>query len=390
VTVPDTLPGDPAATTIPGETTTTTAPPDDPAANGDAPSETVPAVDYTIPPRPTTPLAGSSGFYSRQGDFASYPGRVVRVTDRTARAHSQQARAALDAAVANRDALVAHQVELRARVAQLATVERTAVEQLERARADLDERAADAFIRGGLGPATALLSSDDAQEYSSRMEIMQVVLEADQRAIRAFTEARAQVDDDQAQTARDLADVSRQIGEAEQAVASAEQQLQFADRELAITLAGGNLVIHGFTFPVAGPFSYVDSFGAPRMTGTAQQHWHEGTDIFAASGTELVACERGVITRMGTNSLGGITVWLKGESGTSYYYAHLIGYAPGVNEGLVVEAGTVLGYVGNTGNAATTPSHVHFEVHPGGGPAVNPYPILTVAQEQPQPEPIRL
>jgi murein DD-endopeptidase MepM/ murein hydrolase activator NlpD len=149
--------------------------------------------------------------------------------------------------------------------------------------------------------------------------------------------------------------------------------------EVAVTSAGGSMVIHGFGFPVADPHSFTDSFGAPRMTGTPYAHWHEGTDIFAPAGTPLIAAERGVITRMGQAVLGGTVVWLKGESGTSYYYAHLSGYAPGITAGMLVEAGTIIGYVGNTGNAATTPPHLHFEIHPGGGGPINPYPLLVVA-----------
>jgi murein DD-endopeptidase MepM/ murein hydrolase activator NlpD len=84
---------------------------------------------------------------------------------------------------------------------------------------------------------------------------------------------------------------------------------------------------------------------------------------------------------MDSNELGGITVWLKGESGTYYYYAHLVGYAPDVREGMVVDAGTVLGFVGDTGDARGGPPHCHFEIHPEGGPAVNPYPLLKVVDE---------
>jgi len=112
------------------------------------------------------------------------------------------------------------------------------------------------------------------------------------------------------------------------------------------------------------------------MTGTLLAHKHEGTDIFAAHGTPLVACERGVLVRIGTDVLGGTKLWLIGASGTGYFYAHLSAFAEGVAEGKVVEAGDVVGYVGNTGNPATTPAHVHFEAHPGGGAAINPYPLL--------------
>jgi murein DD-endopeptidase MepM/ murein hydrolase activator NlpD len=117
------------------------------------------------------------------------------------------------------------------------------------------------------------------------------------------------------------------------------------------------------------------------MFGTAYAHLHQGTDIFAASGTPLVAVERGVVFSMGSDVLGGTKLWLQGASGTKYYYAHLSAFAEGMADGTVVTAGQLVGYVGNPGNAATTPAHCHFEVHPGGGPAVNPYPLLKIVDD---------
>lgn len=128
-------------------------------------------------------------------------------------------------------------------------------------------------------------------------------------------------------------------------------------------------------FPVAGNYNFVDTFLAPRMYGTPDAHRHQGTDVFAERGTPLVAMERGIVVRIGEIRLGGLRLWLIGESGTHYYYAHLSGFAD-ITEGQFVEAGTVLGYVGNTGNAISTPPHLHIQVHPGGGRAVNPYPLL--------------
>ena len=88
-----------------------------------------------------------------------------------------------------------------------------------------------------------------------------------------------------------------------------------------------------------------------------------------------------MITKVGTDRLGGTKLWVIGESGTTYYYAHLSAFADGVADGVLVEAGTIVGFVGNTGNAATTPSHLHFEVHPGGGPAVDPTPIVKAVDD---------
>ena len=123
---------------------------------------------------------------------------------------------------------------------------------------------------------------------------------------------------------------------------------------------------------MADPHTFSSTFGAPRSGGRT----HEGADIFAPRWTPLVAAERGVIDNVGTGTLGGTKLWVIGESGTQYYYAHLQAYAEGVTDGTLVEAGDVIGYTGDTGNAVGTPTHLHFEIHPGGGDAIDPYPLL--------------
>ena len=374
---------DPAAST----TTTLAPPPEDPAANGDAPSETVPEVTVTVPPRPV----GTGGAYAGQGDFSSYPGRVVRVSSRTARARAAETQAALDAAIARRDVLAARQLELRAAVAELAVEERAAIEAVEAAQLALEERAADAYIRGNLTETRALIVSSDANQFAQRVALLGVVVEADQDAVDRYRAARAAVDDSQLEVGSQLAAVGRELRAAREAVNAAQLEHEFAGRELAVFAAGGTVVIHGFVFPVADPHQFSDTFGAPRMMGTQYAHWHEGTDIMAPMGTPLLAAERGVVMRASTGTvLGGTTVWLRGESGTAYYYAHLSAIAEGIRAGTVVDAGTVVGLVGDSGNARGGAPHVHFEVHPGGGAAVNPYPILAVADEQEQPEPVWL
>lgn len=130
----------------------------------------------------------------------------------------------------------------------------------------------------------------------------------------------------------------------------------------------------GAVFPVAHGYSYIDDYGFPRA-GTG---WHQGNDVFAAVGTPVLAVADGTLSKVGWNTLGGNRLWLTDDRGTAHYYAHLSAYAPAAVDGARVRAGDVIGYVGNTGQASTTPPHLHFEVHPGGtgAPPVNPYPLL--------------
>jgi murein DD-endopeptidase MepM/ murein hydrolase activator NlpD len=101
---------------------------------------------------------------------------------------------------------------------------------------------------------------------------------------------------------------------------------------------------------------------------------HEGIDIFARRGTPVLAATEGIVLRVGTNKLGGQVVWVLGPGGQRHYYAHLDRHAE-IENGQRVRAGTILGYVGTTGNAAGTPPHLHYGIYEAGG-AVNPYPML--------------
>ena len=136
----------------------------------------------------------------------------------------------------------------------------------------------------------------------------------------------------------------------------------------------------GYVFPVYGPSSFTDTFGSPR--GDVSGGWHHGDDIFAPLGAPILAVASGTVFSVGWNEVGGNRLWLRDGQGNEFYYAHLSAYTPLAVNGNRVNAGDVLGFVGNTGDAQGTPFHLHFEVHPVGllglgyDGAVDPTPYL--------------
>ena len=114
----------------------------------------------------------------------------------------------------------------------------------------------------------------------------------------------------------------------------------------------------------------VDTWGGARSQGRK----HEGIDIFAPRGTPIQATTQGIVSKVGEDALGGRVVMIVGPGGAAHYYAHLEGYAD-IAPNDWVNSGDIIGYVGDSGNAKGTPTHVHYGIYINGS-AVNPYPLL--------------
>jgi hypothetical protein len=168
---------------------------------------------------------------------------------------------------------------------------------------------------------------------------------------------------------------------------------------LALGLAAGTAaaakpkgVVPTLIFPVAGDVTYIDDFGQPRPGGA-----HQGNDLMGVKKTPVVAAESGKVEFWTTSANAGCMLYLHGDSGTDYWYIHLnndltmkndnrgkcvpgVAYARGLKDGAKVQAGQMVGYLGDSGDANGIHAHLHFEVHPNGGAAVSPYPYLQSAQ----------
>jgi murein DD-endopeptidase MepM/ murein hydrolase activator NlpD len=144
------------------------------------------------------------------------------------------------------------------------------------------------------------------------------------------------------------------------------QQLGFTAQDAAIAGFGH--------FPVAGAADWSDDWLEPRFTPTF--HLHQGNDVFAARGTPVRAPFAGVVRYAPNEGAGGNAAYVTVPDGTYYYMAHLDSFSTKIASGATVKQGDVVGFTGDTGDAVGGATHVHFEIHPRGGPAVDPKPFL--------------
>lgn len=326
-------------------------------------------VDATVPPAPGDPVDGAAAT------------RIIRRELRVAKAEALQSQAEVEAAAQLVDDLSGRLATLQRELARLDVAQEQTLLRLEDAQTRFRERVANAVVRGNAAELDTIVSSEDANEVLTRKMYLTSVSEADSEAVAELRAAKAVVD-------AGVLDAVEAVDATRHELRSARKNLEEvlavnAERRfaLAVFAAGSEIVIRGFVFPVGEPYTFGDSWGFPRMTGTEYEHGHQGTDIMAPFDTPLYAVERGIISSVGNDVLGGTKLWLKGQSGTYYYYAHLSAYAEGIVSGALVDAGDVVGFVGDTGNAKGGAPHLHFEVHPGGGAAVNPYGLLRVVSD---------
>jgi murein DD-endopeptidase MepM/ murein hydrolase activator NlpD len=248
-------------------------------------------------------------------------------------------------------------------------------DDLARARRTLSSHMASLYKAGGTRPLSGILGSS-AEVVVSRVEFETILQEGQVEAVAdakiAYDSYEAAIRDVKAA----MAQMSKLEARSKTTVAKLTRTFEKA-KQVADHLAGFNTthLINGHweSCPVSKPFSFVDSWGAARSGGRA----HKGVDIMNPLGNNVHAIVDGVISRQTNSSLGGISLYLRGDNGIEYYYAHLMRYASTV--GQRVKAGELIAINGQTGNARFTAPHVHFEVHPGGGAAVNPYPYAKAA-----------
>lgn len=289
------------------------------------------------------------------------------------------------------------------------------IRDLERARSRLEKKvvaaAQNIYRAGELETLELLLTADNFADLSMRAAFLERVSERDAAALIDYertdeeltslrteliarkgqlAQTRAKLDDSSEELQSRFEEVAEEYKDLKERIAAAAarraaaaraareaaaaQQQQSPQASVASSSTAHSTTVpvsgSGKTCPVAGANSFIDSWGFPRSGGRR----HEGTDIMAAFGTPVVAIVAGTITYAGYGDSAGNWLQLSGDDGNSYWYLH--NQENLVSGGRVAE-GQQIATVGNTGNASGGAPHVHFEYHPAGGLAVNPYPLLS-------------
>ncbi|HVE93396.1 MAG TPA: peptidoglycan DD-metalloendopeptidase family protein [Acidimicrobiales bacterium] len=172
---------------------------------------------------------------------------------------------------------------------------------------------------------------------------------------------------DQAKVTAELASLGKSLKALQAIAPKRASRAGAAPAPAAARLTGSVVVTGAWTCPVQGARAFTNDWGNPRSGGRR----HKGTDIFAASGTPVAAPVAGTVSYR-NGGLGGLSFYLSGVDGNTYYGAHM---ARTGAEGRVAQ-GTIIGAVGSSGNARGGSPHLHFELHPGGGAPTNPYPTV--------------
>lgn len=278
--------------------------------------------------------------------------------------------------------------------AEIETV-RTELEQL-RSRADeleaeaedlearLGERARAVFMHGSTAELHTMLSAEGPEDAVQRAGMVSVLQRRqtasleDAVAVRQSLEQTEQLLEDRSERLAELeARLERQASQLQDQLASAQQaasDIRTREARRRQIERGAQQGTYACIFD-RGAFRFRDSWGEPRSGGRS----HKGTDVFARMNEPVYAFAEGVVQRRSSSRLGGIGLYLRGDDGNVYYYAHLNSVADGLAPGQRVRAGDHIAYNGATGNASPGAPHVHFELHPGGGAAINPYPWLSAA-----------
>jgi murein DD-endopeptidase MepM/ murein hydrolase activator NlpD len=313
----------------------------------------------------------------------------------------QQLQADLDASSMRVEQLRAEEFRLRARINDVGKQRDGLAEENYQLTKDVVARAQELYMSGGAGAVEALLAADDFGEFADRAEMLSRVAEEEsdvfvalERNNSELEELEKQLDADSKALASTLDELEDEKTELQNRLASVTDEYKDLKAQIAReraaeaaaaaaaaaaqpTSSGGGGAVptvsvptvstNGKTCPVAGPVSFIDSWGYPRSGGRS----HQGVDMMADYGTPVVAITSGSITYSGYGGSAGNWQILSGSDGHTYWYMH---NQQNIVNGGSVRAGQQIATVGDTGNATGIP-HLHFEYHPGGGGAVNPYPL---------------